>query len=152
MVCPSMGPSFRRHPSIWDRSFCSIGGPLHRIQHLLATTRAYAVLDCRAAQGGTWTAGGCALLALALARLISQSQIFDLLEGSGHIQHLVLRLGDGYFLDGDGIRPPLKLRPNDSVRLSGSEIPCHAEDVQEVYYFLTKVLSEKGLILNTHSG
>lgn len=72
------------------------------LKKLLNSQEAYDILDSTAANGSTWTAGGCAILAFALNKAFGYPvyAIFD--NDLNHVDHLVVKMPDGKFLDYDG--------------------------------------------------
>lgn len=76
----------------------AIGSALKRA---LATPEAYAILDASAAGPCTFLAGGCAILADALAQILGGEIVAVYRADTRRIQHYVLRRGEHY-LDGDG--------------------------------------------------
>lgn len=75
-----------------------------RLDAALEADESYEILDEIA--GGTWTAGGCWLLAATLAEILGlgSSALFALVDAARNpkaAQHVVLAYGGGY-LDGDG--------------------------------------------------
>ena len=73
-----------------------------RLRRFLRRAEAYAILDAHV--GGTWMAGGCWLLAEALAPLVQRPLVAVWsFAGAGIVQqHVVLQLAEDCFLDADG--------------------------------------------------
>ena len=71
-----------------------------RLRNYLNTDEAYAILG----PDGTWTAGGCWLLAAALAPLLDAPLVgvWSRVHGMPVLQHVVLQLDADCFLDADG--------------------------------------------------
>lgn len=83
-------------------SIQSIGKVVKRVT---GSTGAYNLLDADpATSGGTFTTGGCAVLAYALSNLIPNSKIFGIRRdgGNGIVDHVVLKVGNNY-IDADGV-------------------------------------------------
>jgi hypothetical protein len=98
-----------------------------RLKKILATKAAYAILDSTDAKGGTWLAGGCGLLADALAEYCPSGEVWAVWNRRNQrVEHFVYNKGN-MFYDGDGaatgegvlrkmrelehVRDPITLRP-----------------------------------------
>ena len=71
-----------------------------RLKRLLWREKTLAFLSTRCG----WNDGGCATLALAVQAWLGETNAY--LAGiwaDGRIQHVVCRLGPGYYIDGDGV-------------------------------------------------
>lgn len=111
-----------------------------RLRAWCRSPASYTLLDASPAAGGTWTAGGCALLAVALARngvgalrtVIGRSQA----SGPVQPQHWIVQVPGG-FLDADGFStgPRLLVRLRDDEFVHDPEIrQFQARDRAHVTY------------------
>lgn len=85
-----------------EADYAEINNSHKSLKKLLNSQEAYDILDSTAANGSTWTAGGCAILAFALNKAFGYPvyAIFD--NDLNHVDHLVVKMPDGKFLDYDG--------------------------------------------------
>jgi hypothetical protein len=77
--------------------------PYSRLKHILASEEAYAIIDRTEARGSTWMSGGCAILAFAMHEIIPGAALYALGSNANKVEHVLLRLSDGRFFDGDGV-------------------------------------------------
>jgi hypothetical protein len=131
-------------------------GDARRLARGLWTAAAYRALDQTEARGGTGCEGGCALLAFALSNLIRGSTVMALCAPRTKPQHLVVRLPEGRYVDGDGISTrrallwhwrwiehhhgPITLRRSTLSHLDRTEIPHDPQDIAIIRAFLARTL------------
>jgi len=129
--------------------------PWDHLRKVLNTATAYRVLERAEVREGTWTSGGCGILAEAIHALLPDSRLWDLHDASG-AQHVVVETPAGDFIDGDGVsaratlrrrwiqveglRPPLRLVPHDRAHCQAKGIPCAPADIARVRRFLARAL------------
>ena len=162
-------PGLRALTAPWDVPVASgkpaaplTGGAPVKVQRLGARIRrattendaSYQILDsCQGTRGGTWQAGGCGVLALALLGLIPGSKLVALRNGrTGLIEHLAVQAG-GWIMDAAGATPArqfvrsfaarerfdagmLELVDGDPAQAEGSGIPVDRDRVQVVIRWL----------------
>lgn len=110
-----------------------------RLKAWCRSPTSYAILDASPAGGGTWTAGGCAILAVALARLgLGTLRVVVGRTGSGPAQpqHWVVQVPGG-FLDADGFStgPKLLARMRDDELVLAPEVKqVQARDREHVTF------------------
>ena len=113
---------------------------------LVAALEEPAAQEILAVSGGTWTAGGCWLLAAALARWARPRGEVVALARPHPVEHVVFRLG-GWYLDGHGAATRRELiarwrgdealreatmtvfRPKEAARARADQIPFSADRV-----------------------
>jgi hypothetical protein len=125
-----------------------------RLRNYLNTDAAYAILG----PDGTWTAGGCWLLAAALAPLLDAPLVgvWSVVQATPVLQHVVLQLDDDCFLDADGVQTERALlrrmvqeemlvepfiAPFNPDAARASDIRCPAVSVRRLRTALQRALS-----------
>lgn len=110
-----------------------------RVARWTETNESYDLLDGNSSTaGGTWTAGGCAVLAGALKVLHPSLKIWGLFDGDGNLQHVVASTPEGLVLDAEGavtpaallkrwqtrerVKAPASLRPVTKAQIRASQI------------------------------
>ena len=128
-----------------------------RVRQFLQTDAAYRILDDEV--GGTWSAGGCWVLAKALTALIDAPlvAVWNEIDGSTVQHHVVVQLSENCYLDADGtqsgetllrkmarvelIRDPY-LAEFDPVVARRGQIACPTGTVQRLTRALRTVVSD----------
>lgn len=113
---------------------------------LLRTKEAYDILG----PVGTWTAGGCWILAESLLRWLGEGEIWVVVRSyeNGTFDHAVLKLCDDIFVDADGAfhksvllkkmaleqipSPVLAPLTKERAEIAKDEIPCPIDKVQRL--------------------
>jgi len=96
-IAKAEGTSRVANPALSDEAI----GKLAR--RVAKSDASYAILD-EEVGGGTWTAGGCWLFAATLQDVVGRGDLFAIYEGEeGRVEHVVLRLPSGLYVDADGL-------------------------------------------------
>ena len=124
----------------------------NKLKRFLASKKMYDILG---EEGGTWTAGGCWILAEALHSWLGPgSELVAVGSSVNKVEHVAVRVEDGYFyyyLDGDGFQTEEEFlrKMRELERISDpfihqfdprdvTEIPCPLISVKRVVEALTK--------------
>jgi len=72
------------------------------LKHILDSKEAYRILDNSEAEGGTWMAGGCAILAFALRKLYGYEVYVIFNDDKNNSEHFLAKDSQHYYWDYDG--------------------------------------------------
>jgi len=126
--------------------------PIPELKTKLDSDQAYEILDKYA--GGTWTAGGCAILATALAKIHNAPIWVIFNQKKNVVEHFVVKIGRHKFMDYDGIHnniikdfrenemvydDPLVLMPY-TKRMPISDIIMNNQAAKEVMIMIEKIM------------
>jgi hypothetical protein len=137
---------------LFSMSSVATNHPLEKLPEVLRTDDCNRLLVDVVGARYTWTAGGCAVLALALKRLFPRGRLMRVESERCSMEHLAFLL-HGMIIDGDGLFTPSdyirrmermgdlgyhpRLAPYDGLRrCRQNAVQCDAESVSEVAQFL----------------